>query len=1237
MANFLDDLSVYNAKAAVVISQAAADGNTDRANMMSSLKSTANDITLSEAVRLNALTALINMGSLLDIPLPPFFPQTVTYANTETYIGIHNDLAGIQGGAPGDYQHITTAQLNSFLGKASLSDISFANLQGVYSDNASLQAAIDGKQNALSGVGFVKINGNQLTISYDNSTYLTSTALAATALTGELSGTIGNPTVNNAAVIAKVLTGWNGSASYSAITSSDSILSGMEKLNARISQVIASPGGVSSIIASTNAPSVLNVAASSPTGAVTFSVDFDSQNQNRFLASPNGTNGVPSFRSMVAADLPNSGATPNTYGSASLIPIITVDAKGRITFVANVAANAGGLVNSVSLTGPSIFTNFTSTGTTSVLLGFALQQQIANRVFAGPASGANAVPTFRALVEDDIPTLSIGKISGLANSLANKLDNALNDGEIWIGNSTNAPQMRSLSQDIKITRTGVATIQPNVVDFSKIQEITGADTSVSPEIPGNLLGRWAAGQGDVQEVVLSGDFLLDSITGVLSLSSPVAPVLTTKGGLITFSQSVGNQVQLSAVYEGNLLITDSSVDVGLKWVTAGGDIEIDPVLDGTFNILPGAVTLAKMADLPAFRVIGNDTSGTLAPKALTKAELTTLVNQFTSTLPGVVPASGGGSTNFLRADGSWAVPPGAGGSPAGSGSEVQYRLNSTTFGAIPYMSYDSTGGEIRTAGPNFLLVDDVTTVTKSVSFDISLITNPGESWAFPDTSDTFVGELYAQTLENKTLSTGTAIDIAAPVVGTMWYSSDTAGTLAEIDPTGLGGKYLMLNATTLIPEWTGISGGGIAIGDTITGATAGSVLFAGTAGVLAQENGDFFWDNTNKFLGIGTALPECGLHVVTSGSSNIKGIMNMHFDSNAANQAKFIGARARGSKGSPSAIQADDAITSLSGRGYKTDTWSNTVGGFYIYASQNWTNSVTGTYLAFRGVANGGTAITEWGRISNDATTTTFNIGATSALALTTAATTASIFNTTATTLNIGGAATAVNLGGGSGCAISLGGGANAAELRFVEPGGPSYAALKAPSLAANYTLTLPVDDGNSGQILRTDGSGVLSWVNNTGGTLASQYISNTVANTYSSTTLGVAFSLLIPANTFGSGDVFQIRARLNKSGGGSSTLRVGFNTTNANLTGITYVTAQVSVTSSPNLGERTFSIDGTTTSYQSSTLGFWGAGGSETQIAAISSSTAIDWTVDQYFIIAGQMASGDVFTQVFITIIPQN
>lgn len=42
---------------------------------------------------------------------------------------------------------------------------------------------------------------------------------------------------------------------------------------------------------------------------------------------------------------------------------------------------------------------------------------------------------------------------------------------------------------------------------------------------------------------------------------------------------------------------------------------------------------------------------------------------------------------------------------------------------------------------------------------------------------------------------------------------------------------------------------------------------------------------------------------------------------------------------------------------------------------------------------------------------------------------------------------------------------------------------MQGASAAGTYTLTLPTNDGNSGEVLSTDGSGVLSWVTNGGGT----------------------------------------------------------------------------------------------------------------------------------------------------------
>ena len=49
---------------------------------------------------------------------------------------------------------------------------------------------------------------------------------------------------------------------------------------------------------------------------------------------------------------------------------------------------------------------------------------------------------------------------------------------------------------------------------------------------------------------------------------------------------------------------------------------------------------------------------------------------------------------------------------------------------------------------------------------------------------------------------------------------------------------------------------------TFSAMTLGSVLFAGTAGLLSQDNANFFWDNTNKRLGIATATPSTKLDVV---------------------------------------------------------------------------------------------------------------------------------------------------------------------------------------------------------------------------------------------------------------------------------------------------------------------------------------------------------------------------------------
>lgn len=70
-----------------------------------------------------------------------------------------------------------------------------------------------------------------------------------------------------------------------------------------------------------------------------------------------------------------------------------------------------------------------------------------------------------------------------------------------------------------------------------------------------------------------------------------------------------------------------------------------------------AVTNAKLANIATARFKGRVTAGTGDPEDLTGTQATTLLDAFTSALKGLAPASGGGTTNFLRADGTWASTP----------------------------------------------------------------------------------------------------------------------------------------------------------------------------------------------------------------------------------------------------------------------------------------------------------------------------------------------------------------------------------------------------------------------------------------------------------------------------------------------------------------------------------------------------------------------------------------------------
>jgi len=111
---------------------------------------------------------------------------------------------------------------------------------------------------------------------------------------------------------------------------------------------------------------------------------------------------------------------------------------------------------------------------------------------------------------------------------------------------------------------------------------------------------------------------------------------------------------------------------------------------------------------------------------------------------------------------------------------------------------------------------------------------------------------------------------AAPVAANI-----TVGALASLTVTN-GAGSITIDAIQDIR----VSASPTFVNATLSGKTAGSVIFAGASGVLSQDNATFFWDTTNKRLGLGNAAPARQLDV--TGSSIIRGSLR-YADAGASN------------------------------------------------------------------------------------------------------------------------------------------------------------------------------------------------------------------------------------------------------------------------------------------------------------------------------------------------------------------
>ncbi len=259
--------------------------------------------------------------------------------------------------------------------------------------------------------------------------------------------------------------------------------------------------------------------------------------------------------------------------------------------------------------------------------------------------------------------------------------------------------------------------------------------------------------------------------------------------------------------------------------------------------------------------------------AATNAALTLLCNQFTSSLLGCVPASGGGTTNFLRADGSWASP---------SAGALVITANSTIttgFTAGQYIFSDGSKAQAGSFGTGIATALGVNVGSAGAP----VLLNSALGTPSSGTLTNATGLPWAGVISTPTTLTGYGITSPLPVAQGGTAASSASGTALDnitgfsstgfLTRTGAGsyafqsatngislGNIAQSSANTMLGNWTGstanvvanlmpscpdtggnhlnyILGTGISCGNTSSGGGGGSSILVPPQGRLTLQSG----------------------------------------------------------------------------------------------------------------------------------------------------------------------------------------------------------------------------------------------------------------------------------------------------------------------------------------------------------------------------------------------------------------
>ena len=164
------------------------------------------------------------------------------------------------------------------------------------------------------------------------------------------------------------------------------------------------------------------------------------------------------------------------------------------------------------------------------------------------------------------------------------------------------------------------------------------------------------------------------------------------------------------------------------------------------EVAANTIALTNLATVSTARILGRVTASTGDVESLTGTQATTLLDAFTSSLKGLAPASGGGTTNFLRADGTWTAPP-TGGVTDGDKGDITVSSSGTVWtidaGVVSYAKIQnvsatdkilgrSTAGagsveEIACTAAGRALLDDADAAAQRTTLGLATIASSGSA------------------------------------------------------------------------------------------------------------------------------------------------------------------------------------------------------------------------------------------------------------------------------------------------------------------------------------------------------------------------------------------------------------------------------------------------------------------------------------------------------------------------------